>query len=414
MELKKDFWQSQFMKIIFIALLTLGMLIPLEMVRSQINDRKRHHDQSISDITWSWGSSQLFTGPSISYSYQKEKGSSRVFDTVTETLYPENLSYRVNSTTKTLHRSIYDVPVYTAEITVEGDFILEGELPKVGTGNIVFGMTTLKGIQSTPEFTFGEKALKIKADGSTLKSEFKLPAGAVEGDSVPFRLTLTVNGSESIFFRPVGNQTSVEMTSDYPDPSFTGDFLPAEREVREDGFNAKWSVSQITLSSLSDSSFGVRLVKPVTQYLQVERAIKYGILVIFLIFVAGFVAEMISKKPVNIIQYLVIGASLVLFYALLLAFSDFLSFGLSYLIAAVMTTVALGGYFIAIFKNKWAYLLTALVALAYGVIFILLRMETFAFLAGTLLLFAILCLVMYLTRNLQNGASETESVQNTN
>ena len=414
MEPKKDFWHSQLMKIIFIALLTLGMLIPLEMVRSQINDRERHHDQSISDITWSWGSSQLFSGPWISYSYQKTLNQGKGYETVTDKLYPENLSYRVNSITKTLHRSIYDVPVYTAEVVVEGNFILEGELPKTGGGELHFGMTSLKGIQSTPDFTLGEKVLKIKADGSSLKSEFKLPAGAVEGDSVPFRLTLTVNGSESLFFRPVGSQTSVEMTSDYPDPSFTGDFLPAEREVREDGFNAKWNVSQITLSSLSESSFGVRLVKPVTQYLQVERAIKYGILVIFLIFVAGFIAEMISKKPVSIIQYLVIGASLVLFYALLLAFSDFLSFGLSYLIAAVMTTVALGGYFIAIFKNKWAFLLTALVAVAYGVIFVLLRMETFAFLTGTLLLFAILCLIMYLTRNLQGGDTETEAVQNTN
>ncbi|MBR5055646.1 MAG: cell envelope integrity protein CreD, partial [Bacteroidales bacterium] len=356
----------------------------------------------------------LFSGPWISYSYQKILSPGKGYETVTDKLYPENLSYRVNSTTKTLHRSIYDVPVYTAEVVVEGDFLLEGELAKTGGGELLFGMTSLKGIQSTPEFTLGDKPLKIKADGSNLKSEFKLPAGAVEGDSVPFRLTLTVNGSESLFFRPVGSQTSMEMTSDYPDPSFTGDFLPAEREVREDGFNAKWNVSQITLSSLSESSFGVRLVKPVTQYLQVERAIKYGILVIFLIFVAGFIAEMISKKPVSIIQYLVIGASLVLFYALLLAFSDFLSFGLSYLIAAVMTTVALGGYFIAIFKNKWAFLLTALVAVAYGVIFVLLRMETFAFLTGTLLLFAILCLIMYLTRNLQGGDTETEAVQNTN
>ena len=155
------------------------------------------------------------------------------------------------------------------------------------------------------------------------------------------------------------------------------------------------------MASPSSNSFGVRLVKPVTQYRQTERATKYGLLIIFLVFIAGFVVEIISKKPINIIQYMVIGASLVLFYSLLLAFSDFLSFGLSYLIAAVMTTVALGAYFIGIVKNKWAHLLTGLVALAYGIIYILLQMETFAFLAGTLLLFIILCIVMFLTRNLK-------------
>jgi inner membrane protein len=96
----------------------------------------------------------------------------------------------------------------------------------------------------------------------------------------------------------------------------------------------------------------------------------------------------------------------VLFYALLLAFSDFLAFGLSYLIAAVMTTAALGLYFIGIVKNKWAYFLTGLVALAYGVIYVLLQMETFAFLAGTLLLFLILCVIMSLTRNLKLDATQ--------
>ena len=414
MEQKKNFWSSQLVRVAFIALASIAMLIPLEMVRSQIKDRERHHDQSVGDITYSWGTSQVFTGPWISYKYQKALAQGKGFETVSETLYPENLSYRVKSTTKTLHRSIYDVPVYTAEITVLGNFVLEGKLPGTENADLLFGLSGLKGIQGNPEITFGGTSLKVKAEESNLKAEIKLPAGAAEGDSVPFEMTMKINGSESLFFRPAGNLTTVDMDSDYPNPSFTGDFLPVEREVGENGFTARWEVSQITLSSPATGGFGVRLIEPVTQYRQSERALKYGILVIFLIFFAGFAVEMISGKPINYIQYLVIGASLVLFYALLLAFSDFLSFGLSYLIAAAMTTIALGAYFIAIVKRKWAYILTALVALAYLVIYILLQMETFAFLAGTLLLFAILCLVMYLTRNLQSGSSDTENVQNTN
>ena len=236
-----------------------------------------------------------------------------------------------------------------------------------------------------------------------------LPKGAKEGDVIPFDIKMIFNGSESIFFKPVGCLTQVDMTSDYPDPSFGGDFLPIERDVREDGFTARWVISQITMAGPSSDSFGVRLVKPVTQYRETERATKYGLLVIFLVFIAGFVVEIISKKPINLIQYITIGASLVLFYALLLAFSDFLSFAHSYLIASVMTTLAVGGYFIGIVKNKWAYLLTALVAIAYGVIYVLLQLETFAFLAGTLLLFVILCVIMLLTRNIQTG--ETSSGQ---
>jgi inner membrane protein len=414
METKNDFWHSQIVRILFIGLASLAMLIPLEMVRSQINDRARHHTESVNDITGSWGTSQIFTGPWLSYKYQKMLAPGKGYETVTGTIYPDNLSYSVNSVTKMLHRSIYDVPVYTAEVTVEGNFILDAEIPGVTGGELLFGLSGLKGIQGNPEFILDGKALKVKSEENNLKAEIKIPAGAAEGDSVPFRLVMKINGSESLFFRPAGNLTTVEMNSDYPNPSFTGDFLPVEREVGENGFTARWEVSQITMSSPTTGGFGVRLIEPVTQYRQSERALKYGILVIFLIFFAGFAVEMISKKPINYIQYLVIGASLVLFYALLLAFSDFLSFGLSYLIAAAMTTCALGAYFIAIVKGKWAYILTALVAIAYLVIYILLQMETFAFLAGTLLLFAILCLVMYLTRNLQNGASETGSVQNTN
>ena len=260
-------------------------------------------------------------------------------------------------------------------------------------------MNQLKGIQGNPTFTLGGEELKIKSGDGGLWADIK-PA-AKEGDVLPFSVTMRINGSESLFFRPVGHLTEVEMTSDFPDPSFSGDFLPVEREVREDGFTAKWEVSQITMAKPSESSFGVKLVKPVTQYRQTERALKYGLLVIFLVFLAGFVVELVSKKPINVVQYLVIGASLVLFYTLLLAFSDFLSFGISYLNAAVMTTGALCGYFIGIVKSKWAFLLAGLVAVAYGVIYVLLQLESFAFLAGTLVLFLILCIIMLLTRNLK-------------
>lgn len=402
MEQKNSFWNSQFVKIAFICLLALVMLIPLSMVRSQIGERESHYDASVEDITHNWGCQQTLDGPWIKYKYQKPAGNG-IFETVESAIGPDSLVYNVKSTSRELHRSIYDVTVYTADITIEGSFLVDGHLQEVRNGDLVLRLSGLKGIQGMPVITLGGNQLKVKSDGSNLKSEITLAKETAEGDRIPFRIEMKFNGSRSLYFRPAGNLTEVFMTSDYPDPSFGGDFLPIEREVGPEGFTARWSVSQITITNPSTDSFGVSLEKPVTQYRQTERAIKYGILVIFLIFFAGFAVEMISKKPINFIQYIVIGASLVLFYALLLAFSDFLAFGLSYLIAAAMTTIALGAYFIAIVKGKWAYILTALVALAYLVIYILLQMETFAFLAGTLLLFAILCLVMYLTRNLQKA-----------
>ena len=410
MEKNHSLWQGSLVKIGLIALLALLMNIPLLMIRGQINERSAQHTSAVLDISGSWGESQIFSGPWITYKYQIGKDD-KDKETVTAGLYPDSLKYLVNSTSQELHRSIYDVSVYTADIQIEGSFTIDSKMPEAINAELVLEMEGLKGIQGHPLFTVGGEELKVMSGNKGIKTELRIPEGAKEGDVLPFTVSLKVNGSESLYFKPVGNLTEVVMESDYPDPSFGGDYLPLERDVREDGFTARWLVSQITMTNSSANSFGVRLVKPVTQYRQTERATKYGILVILLIFIAGFVVEIISRKPISIIQYLVIGASLALFYSLLLAFSDFLPFGKSYLIASVMTTAALGAYFIGITKSKWAYLLTGLVALAYGVIYILLQMETYAFLAGTLLLFLILCVIMYLTRNLKPGTATAEEKQ---
>ncbi|MBP5334713.1 MAG: cell envelope integrity protein CreD [Bacteroidales bacterium] len=396
----KHFWEQPLVKICIIGLLGLFMGIPLMMIRAMINEREAQHQSSLDHITDSWGRPQTFAGPWISYEYDKEAGEGKEKRTVHATLDPDILKYEVNSTSKELHRSIYDVSVYTADLSIQGNFVIDENLAAVGLGELVLSMDELKGIQGEPVFTFGGKELKVKASNIGLKADITLDDPVREGDVIPFQVSMRINGSKSLFFRPEGRITEVEMNSDCPDPSFDGDFLPAERNVSPEGFTAKWSVSQISMADPAEYRFGVNLVKPVTQYRQTERAAKYGILIVLLVFIAGFVVEIISKKPINLIQYMVIGASLVLFYSLLLAFSDFLAFWLAYLIAAVMTTGALGVYFAGIVKSKWAYLLTGLVALAYGVIYILLQMETFAFLAGSLLLFAILCVIMALTKKM--------------
>lgn len=126
-----------------------------------------------------------------------------------------------------------------------------------------------------------------------------------------------------------------------------------------------------------------------------------------LVFIAGLIVELVGKREISIIQYLVIGLSLVLFYALVLSFSEFMSFGLAYALAAAMTTLALLGYFRGILKDKTAYLLVALVALAYIVSYVLVQMETYALLSGSLILFVVLAIVMYFTRNL-NKKEETQ------
>ena len=403
METKNYFWQSLLIKVGLIAVLALLMLIPLSMIRKQTEERKDRNSETIQDITRNWGSDQTFSGPWLNYKYERVVDKEGKKETLTGSIKPQNLTYEIKATSKELHRSIFDVNVYTADVEISGEYRIDSRLASLDRGHIQLKISDLKGIQGIPSVTLDGKPLKVTSTEGALDATATIGSSQKEGDILPFKINLTINGSQNLSVKPLGNLTTVTMESDYPSPSFTGDFLPAERDVREDGFSAKWVVSEFTLSSPSSNYFGVNLIKPVTQYLQTERATKYGLLVIFLVFLAGIVVEIVSKRPINIIQYLVIGASLVLFYSLLLAFSEFIAFCLSYLIAAAMTTAALTVYFVGIVKSRWAYLLGGLVGLTYAVIYVLLQLETFAFLTGTLLLFAILCVIMLLTRNLQVG-----------
>ena len=411
-------------KIALMGTLALLLLIPLAMVRSQIDDRQKAASASQDEVAASWGRAQTLTGPVLKFSYNMEfldKDQKKNTQLETSTVYPRKLSYDIDTQTQTLHRSIYDIMVYGADVVVTGDFVIpsfygEKELLEQ---TVSMGLSDLRGIEGSVDITLGEKSYSFHSGSgskqeqfyghyeykSSLSESIDLDKALMDGKTVlPFRLTYRVKGSSSLMVRPYGETTEVKMHSDCPDPSFSGDFLPSDREISEEGFTARWSVSEINRGNPDDTSFGVNLLQGVTQYQQTTRSAKYGILVILLVFIAGLAVELVGKKKINIVQYLVIGLSLVLFYALVLSFSEFMSFSVAYALAALMTVAALFGYFRGILRDRSAWLLTALVALAYALSYILLQMETYALLAGTLVLFALLVGIMYLTRNLNNPA----------
>ena len=413
---------SYALKIALMGVLALLMLIPLAMVQSQIRDRQSAADSSREEVAASWGRAQKLTGPVLKFSYDYEvldKDQKKTVQTTTRTVYPRTLVYDIDTQTQTLHRSIYDIMVYGANVVVTGDFIIPDYLgeEKLKEQLVMMGMTDLRGIEGSVDITLGEKKYSFHSGSSkvddynpenskgTLSETIDIDKSLMDGQTVlPFRLTYRVKGSSSLKVRPYGETTEVKMRSDCPDPSFTGDFLPSEREVTDKGFTARWSVSEINRGNPDDTSFGVNLLQGVTQYQQTTRSAKYGILIILLVFIAGLAVELVGRKKIDIVQYLVIGLSLVLFYALVLSFSEFMRFPVAYGLAALMTVAALFGYFRGILRDRSAWLLTALVALAYFLSYILLQMETYALLAGTLVLFVLLVGIMYLTRNLNHPA----------
>ena len=406
-------------KIALMGTLALLLLIPLSMVQSQIADRQNAASASQDEVAASWGRAQTLTGPVLKFTYEIEilDKDQKHLEEATLTVYPQTLSYDIDTQTQTLHRSIYDIMVYGADVVVTGDFVIPAYLAeeKIKDQIVSMGLSDLRGIDGPVEVTLGEQSYHFhsgsggKRDSysgesrASLLESIKVDKALMDGKTVlPFRLTYRVKGSSSLMVRPYGETTEVKMHSDCPDPSFTGDFLPSDREVTEEGFTARWSVSEINRGNPDDTSFGVNLLQGVTQYQKTTRSAKYGILVILLVFIAGLAVELVGKKKISIVQYLVIGLSLVLFYALVLSFSEFMSFTVAYALAALMTIAALFGYFRGILRDRSAWLLTALVALAYLLSYILLQMETYALLAGTLVLFVLLVGIMYLTRNLNN------------
>ena len=415
------------LKIALMGTLALLMLIPLAMVQGQIRDRQNAADASRDEVSASWGRAQTLTGPVLKLSYDTElldEDQKKTTKRATGTVYPRKLVYDIDTQTQTLHRSIYDILVYGADVVVTGDFVIPayygGE--KLTELLVSMGMSDLRGVEGSVDIDLGGSMYSFHAGATeyvatsdeyrrvrsaSLSEPIVLDKSLMDGETVlPFRLTYHVKGSSSLLVRPYGGITEVKMRSDCPDPSFTGDFLPSEREVKADGFSARWSVSEINRGEPDDTSFGVNFLQGVTQYQQTTRSAKYGILVILLVFIAGLAVELVGKKKIDLVQYLVIGLSLVLFYALVLSFSEFMRFPLAYGLAALMTVAALFGYFRGILRDKSARLLTALVALAYVLSYILLQMETYALLAGTLVLFALLVGIMYLTTNLNKRAEE--------
>lgn len=399
---------SNTLKLTIIAIIILLLLIPLAMIKGTIIEREQTKESVKEEIANATATDQVITAPKLHYLRTITTNNNNEETHIYEKANRLDFDTKVN--VETLRRSIYEILVYNSTIQISGNFIASDSLCNQKFCDLQFEISDFKGLKSIPKLIFFNQEYTFdviqKSSGeipydynkNILSTTIKLPEDLQAGDNLDFHIDLEVKGTESIDFIASANHTTLKMESTYPHPSFNGDFLPTKRTITDKGFTAEWSVLGINTSNAANS-MAVTFLDPADPYLQAERSTKYGILIIIMVFVAGLLVEFITKKKIHIIQYAVIGLSLALFYALLLAFSEFILFGLSYLIAALMTTIALTLYFRGILKNKAAYLLGIFVALFYAINFVLLQLENFALLSGTLILFMLLSTIMYFTRN---------------
>lgn len=248
--------------------------------------------------------------------------------------------------------------------------------------------------------------------------------GAI-GQAIDFSISLDVNGSGGIFFAPFGVQNHASLKANWPDPAFRGAFLPAERSVRPDGFDASWRISyygrdypqhwtsqsgndRFSTRSVSDSLFGAQFLSLLDAYRYVERSIKYGILFLVLVFTTFFLFEVTARQKIHPFQYLMVGAALCLFYLLLLSVSEFVGFGLAYLAAAVASTLLITWYCRSFLGGGMRTLMIgAGLAGVYTFLYITLRQQDYALLMGAIALFLVLALIMYVTRKVDWYARES-------
>ena len=400
-------------KLAVIALLCILLLIPWFFIRSMIDERSSTESAACSEVCEKWGGSQLIEGPALKVYTGK--------DTSSFSLLPETLDIRADVSTRTLSRGIYDFTVYDADVVLSGVFMLPPTLTDQQRANLMrncwqmaVDITSLKGLTDNPQVTVGGRTLtpqEITFEGSRLLWRVDLTP-LLAGGKLAYEIHLPLRGSNGLDFAPMGTTTTVAVHSDCPTPSFGGNFLPVERTVTSNGFDAQWRVLAINRSfsqvltrsawsEISESTFGVELRRPVEQYLQNERAVKYAYLIVLLTFAVVFFVELRREHPIHPVQYLLIGIAVMLFYTLLLSFSEHLSFLVAYIIASVMTVALLGCYLGAIMKDwRVGAVIGGMLAVLYAFIYILLQIESYALLVGSVALFIVLAVAMAASRRI--------------
>jgi inner membrane protein len=334
---------------------------------------------------------------------------------------PENLHIKSELVTEKRSRGIFDVIVYSSKITMTGTFkkpdigIVENAgSAVVADASVAIGISDLHNLKELLELSWGDQKLALSPgveNAEVISSGVSAPLDlAQSGNEITFSITLNLRGSEGIRFVPVGKETQVEMTGNWGSPSFQGAFFP-EHEIGDTTFAANWKMIYLNRNypqqfvsvpdGFSESQFGMDLYVPVTEYQKNDRAAKYAVLIIALTFMVFFFVQVLNKVRVHGIQFLLVGFALCLFYVLLLSFTEHIGFNTAYLLAGTMTIGLVAYYVSSIFKNrKLSAFNLVFMILVYGFVFVIIQMQEYALLVGSIGLFLVLASAMYLSKNI--------------
>lgn len=417
------------LKGIVIFFLMLVLLIPTSMVESLIYERQGRQNEAIREVSSKWGQSQTISGPILVLPYEithrNEAGKETHKETKFAYFLPDLLRINGQINPEKRHRGIFDVVLYGSRLTLEGVFnqpVVQKMIPANAAvlwdkASLVLGIPDLRGLEDQVTLTWDNQPAVfdpgIPVSGLP-ESGIHVPVslGNDEKTSHQFKIELALKGSGTLFFTPVGKVTDVKISSPWSDPSFTGAFLPTSKTISSTGFEATWKVLNLNRNypqqwtseqniGFGDSAFGVDFLLPVDNYQKSTRSVKYAILFIGLTFLTIFFIEMGQSRRVHPFQYALIGLALVIFYTLLVSISEHIPFNAAYLMAAAMTIGLTALYARSLFQsNRMALLVSGTLAVLYGFLYVVLQQQDYALLIGSIGLFAILAVVMYVSRRI--------------
>ena len=446
----KHWSENILFKVFIIGGIILALMIPSFMITDLVRERSNRKMEVIHEVSSKWGQLQTIAGPYITIPYfEAVKTSNDVIEWREHALnfFPKTLEINGTIDPVLKKRSIFQVMLYESDLTMKGRF----EYPDLDAlqispeniswekATIHLGITDLIGIGEKVSVHIGDTILPMTA-AVPVAIRFpnglmsRLPKNIVTSPGFDFEIDLTIKGSQGIYFTPVANNTTVTLNSTWPSPKFEGQILPDTTTITVNGFDVRWNILDINRQITQEwtdaapqhlspatppprhettypmdaagtnirTVVGVDLLNTVNHYTKNERTVKYAFLLITLTFVVYFFCEVLKKQKVHPMQYGLVGAALVIFFILLLSFSEHIGFDLAYLISSLATVLLITLYSRTIFYEKhYANLVGGLLLVQFGFIYIILQLEDYALLAGSIALFAIIALIMYLTRKVK-------------
>ena len=408
------------LKLLFVGALSLAMLIPLLMVRAIISERQEMQSSAQQTIANRWGGSQTISGlvaitnSTVSVSDERQLELRPQWQA---NILPES-SITATLSTESRYLGIYEMPVYTARVKIDGRFDWTALNRLQPDGDLVFWLPLgdVRGVREVSSLRIGKlelpaRPLSLPANDNT-GLQFTLTAAERHGVEENYSLELKIAGSHSLLFLPLADSSWVSLDSDWPHPEFIGQFLPTDQTISASGTKANWQLlglnrpygDQWPLSEMANyqlrmAGFGMRLETPVDAYQRNERSVKYGFLFISLTFFTLFLFEVMTGRPLHPVPYLLTGAALAVFYLVLLALSEYLPFSGAFTVAASLLVLIVTPYSgVVLGGRRRGILVGVMMGITYGLLYVLVSAEHLSLLLGAITLLMAIAGLMFLTR----------------